>query len=185
MSPFVIWCLENHFPAVKNIITFIFSAEILWQFTREDRQKAKLLHFFVNYVIKVPSLIAGTILEFYEIIVAFLKKLYEFMWDCIWYGYNDESKILLAAWMESVIIKIWFTLGRQVAWLILHLIVKSSASVDATFTIWYIVLMTGLSWLWMCNIDVTIWFLMLASITTTTERGSNDAWMVILSRHHK
>ena len=67
--------------------------------------------------------------------------------DCVWYRYDDELKIPLAVWMKSVIMKIQFTLGRQVAWLILHLIVKSSALVDVTFTTWHIVLMTRLSWL--------------------------------------
>ena len=71
-----------------------------------------------------------------RLLLSFLKNslsLYKIEVDCVWYRYNDELKIPLAVWMESVMTKIQFTLGRQVAWLILHLIVKSSASVDMTF----------------------------------------------------
>jgi len=87
--------------------------------------------------------------------------------------------------MESVMTKIQFTLGRQVVWLILHLIIKSSTSVNVIFTTWYIVLMTGLSWILMCDIDVATWFLILASVITTTKKGFNNAWIVILSRYYK
>ena len=71
-----------------------------------------------------------------RLLLSFLKNslsLYKIEVDCVWYRYNDELKSPLAVWMESVMTKIQFTLGRQVAWLILHLIVKSSASVDMTF----------------------------------------------------
>ena len=76
-------------------------------------------------------------------------------------------------------------LGICVAWMMPHLIAKSSASIDVTLTTWCIVFMTGLLWLWMWDIDVATWFLMLASDTTTTDWGSDDAWMVVLSRYRK
>ena len=48
--------------------------------------------------------------------------------------------------------------GRCVAWIIPHLIVKSLAFVDMTLTVWYTVLMIGLSWLWMWDMEVATWF---------------------------
>ena len=45
------------------------------------------------------------------------------------------------------------------AWLMLHLMVKSSASVEVTLVAWWIVLMIGLSWTWICTIEVVILFL--------------------------
>ena len=66
-----------------------------------------------------------------------------------------------------------------------HLSVKSLASVDMTLTVWYIVLMTGLLWLWMWDIEATTWFLMLVSDITTAEWGSSDTWIIMLSRHLK
>jgi len=51
-------------------------------------------------------------------------------------------------------------LGRLTAWLMLHLIVKSSASVEVTLAAWYRVLMMGLLWIWIWVIDVAMLFLM-------------------------
>jgi len=57
---------------------------------------------------------------------------------------------------------------------------NNSASVDVTFIVWWMVLMTGE--LYMCTwaIEVTTWFLMLASDMTMTVLGSFDALKIIL-----
>ena len=53
--------------------------------------------------------------------------------------------------------------GKLTAWLILHLMAKSSASIEVTLIMWWIVLMIGLLWTWIYAIEVAILFLMLAS----------------------
>ena len=63
----------------------------------------------------MPFLILEQSQNSIRLLLLFLKNSlssWEIEADCIWYGYNDESKILLAAWMESVMTKIQFTLGR-------------------------------------------------------------------------
>ena len=42
--------------------------------------------------------------------------------------------------------------------------------------------MTGLSYEWMCDIDVVTWFLILVSDTTMEEEGFDDTLNIILSR---
>jgi len=123
-----------------------------------------------------------------RLLLSFLKN-YLSSWEIdveyIWYGYDDESKILLAVWIQSVMMKIQLILGRWIAWLIPHLITKSSTLVDVILTVWCIVLMTRLLWIWMCDINITTWFLILVSVTTTTDWEFNYIWKVILSRWHK
>ena len=72
------------------------------------------------------------------LLLSFLKKSLssqEIVAEWIWYGYNNESKILLAIYKESVI-TIYLMLGIAMAWLIPYLIVKSSASMVVTLTAW-------------------------------------------------
>ena len=64
--------------------------------------------------------------------------------EWIWYRWTKELKILLATWMESEMMTILLMFRRWVAWLMPHLIVNNSALVDMIFTIWWIVLTTGL-----------------------------------------
>ena len=63
-------------------------------------------------------------------------------------------------------ISLWF-----VAWLIPHLIANSSASVLVMLTAWWRVFMTGLLWMCVCNIDVAMLFLILASVIISTHEG--------------
>jgi len=91
-----------------------------------------------------------------RLLLSFLKNplsLQKIDVKCIWYKCNDKSKIFLVVCIESVMMKIWLTLGKQIAWLILHLITKSLALVDVMLTTWYIVLMIGLLWIWMWQSD--------------------------------
>ena len=77
------------------------------------------------------------------------------------------------------------------AWLMPHLIVNSSASIDMILTAWWIVFLTGFKYKWTCAIDIAMVFLILASETTTTDLESADAqktyssslwmWVALLS----
>ena len=53
-----------------------------------------------------------------------------------------------------------------VAWLIPHLIAKSSAFVLITFVTWYSILIIGLLWIWIWEMDIATLFLTLASVIT-------------------
>ena len=90
--------------------------------------------------------------------------------EWIWYGYDPLSNILLAAWIESVTTMTLETLLMEHAWLIPHLIAKSSASVLVTKEAWWTVLISGRLAEWMCKIDVAISFLMLALVIMTKFR---------------
>ena len=60
--------------------------------------------------------------------------------------------------------------------------VKSLGSVVVILTAWWIVLITGLSCEWMCNIEIATLFLTLVSDITMEEWGSEDTLIVMLSR---
>ena len=62
-----------------------------------------------------------------------------------------------------------------VAWLIPHLITKSSASVLVIFVAWYSVLIIGLLWIWILEIDVATLFLTLALVITRAWVKTPDA----------
>jgi len=119
------------------------------------------------------------------LLLSFLKKSLssqEIAVEWIWYEYIDESKIFLATCKESVTTTMCLMLGILLAWLILHLIAKSSASVEVMLTAWWIVLMIGLLYEWMCDMEIMTLFLMLVFKITVTEWGSVEALMAMLSR---
>ena len=58
-----------------------FIVSVSERFEKLTIRKTKFLCFFVDYVIKMPFLIARAISKLYEIIVIFLEKLSEFMED--------------------------------------------------------------------------------------------------------
>ena len=89
-------------------------------------------------------------------------------------------KIFFAAWMESVTMMILNMFSLLYAWLIPHLIAKSSTSVLVTNTVWWTILVKGWSTKCMCNIDVTMSFLILASITTIAVYNEEDDCKTIL-----
>ena len=60
----------------------------------------------------------------------------EIIAEWIWYEWTNKSNIYLVACGESVMMMIQLILDNWVAWLILHLIAKSSASVDMMLTAW-------------------------------------------------
>ena len=120
-----------------------------------------------------------------QLLTSFEKKLlssWEITAEWIWYRCNEESKILLAVWMESDVTMIWLVLVILTAWLIPHQIANNLALVVVILTALWIVLMTGLLCEWICNIEVATWFLMLASETTIEEEGFDDTLNVMLSR---
>ena len=106
-------------------------------------------------------------------------------WD--WSGCNELSKMSFAEWMESVMTIILEMLSLLQAWLIPHLIAKSSASELVINTAWWTVLMRGeLAWC-TCATDVAMLFLILASVTMRvdeerefwrTKSSSSWAWML-------
>ena len=83
---------------------------------------------------------------------------------------DDGSKIFLAAWIESVTIMIFEILLWFVAWLIPHFITNSLASVLMILTVWWRVYVMGLLWMCMCDIDITMLFLTLASIIISVHK---------------
>ena len=120
-----------------------------------------------------------------QLLASFKKKSlssWEIAVEWIWYGCNKKSKIFLAAWRESVMMTIWLTLVIPTAWLISHQMANNSASVVVTLTALWIVLMTGLSYEWMCKIDVAMWFLILVSDTIMEEEEFDDALNAISSK---
>lgn len=72
----------------------------------------------------------------------------------MWYKCDEESKILLVVWIESIMMNIQLILRRQVAWFILHLITNNLASVDEILAAWYIVLITRLLYEWTYDINM-------------------------------
>jgi len=94
--------------------------------------------------------------------------------EYLWKGWVDNSKILFAAWIESVTTMILEISLLLVAWLMPHLIVKSSASVLVTFRVWWRVFVIGLSRMWICEIEVATLFLMLASVIMSAEEGESE-----------
>ena len=79
--------------------------------------------------------------------------------NCDWNEWVAKSKIFFAAWIESVTTTIFEIPGKLMAWLMPHLMAKSSASVEVTLVAWWIVLMTGLSWTWIYAMEVVTLFL--------------------------
>jgi len=98
-----------------------------------------------------------------------------------WKRCKEGSKIFLATWIESMTIMILKIPLQFEAWLIPHLIAKISASVLVTWTAWWMVLVMGLLWVCICNIDVAISFLMLASVTIMVVEGEFDDLIIMLS----
>jgi len=72
-------------------------------------------------------------------------------------------------------------LALSIAWFILHWIVNNSALVVVTLITLCIVLTIGLLKGWMWEINVAIWFLILASDTTIVKEGLDDVLSTILS----
>ena len=89
----------------------------------------------------------------------------------LWKEWEVRSKIFLAAWIELVTAMIFETSLEFVAWLIPHLMVKISASVLVMFTAWCRVLVIDLLWMWVCEMEVAILFLMLVSVMTRACEG--------------
>ena len=79
MLSFVIQHLESHFPAVENVVTLVFPAKVPEWFAWEDGWQIELLCFFVNYVVKMLSLITWAVPKLNEVVVVSLEEFSEFM----------------------------------------------------------------------------------------------------------
>ena len=97
----------------------------------------------------------------------------------IWYRWDLVSNIFLAAWMELVMTITLEMFALLQAWLILHLIVKSSASVLVTKAVWWTILTKDWSHMWICETEVAMLFLMLALETTIAVCGDMEDWIII------
>ena len=71
--------------------------------------------------------------------------------------------------------------GKLTAWLMSHLMVKSLASVEVMFTAWCIILMMGLSQIWIWAIDIAKLFLISASEIIRAYEWFNNDVIVMLS----
>ena len=79
MVSLAIWSLKSHFPIIKNIITFRFSAEVLRCFTWKDRHGIKRLQFTINCLVKIPVEMARTFPELYWVAWVSGKEMMEFL----------------------------------------------------------------------------------------------------------
>jgi len=110
----------------------------------------------------------------------------------IWKEWNSLLKIFFTACIESIMTIILETFSMAHAWLIPHLMVNSSTFVLVTNKVWWTVLIRGRFAKWMCEIDVAILFLMLASVIMSAELGreelqrtiSSSSWVQILFFFH-
>ena len=99
---------------------------------------------------------------------------------CFWSGWDNRSNIFFVMWIESVTIMILEISWRYAAWLILHLMVKNSASVLVMLAVWWSILIIGLLWTCMYAIEKAILFLTLAFITTSALDGVFDDSIAML-----
>ena len=101
----------------------------------------------------------------------------------IWCGCSKESNILCVMWSESVMTTILEMSGILVAWLMPHLIGKSLALVVKTFIVWWIVLVTALSQIWIWAMEMAILFLILVSVTTRAwDKSSKNEIIKLFSK---
>jgi len=103
---------------------------------------------------------------------------------------------LIAHWRALLVVRL-FVLERRVvattlvtmmiletfsllyAWLIPHLMAKSSASVLVTKAAWWTVLIKGWLHMWTCNTNIVMSFLTLASVVTIAVCGEEDECNII------
>ena len=93
--------------------------------------------------------------------------------DWFWNGWEEQSKILLAACIESVMMTILEILELDVAWLILYLKSNNSAAVLVINAAWWRILMSSWLAIYMCEMEVVMSLLMLvfnAAIVIDYER---------------
>ena len=82
--------------------------------------------------------------------------------------------------MTTMILKMFFLIW---AWLILYLIAKSLASVLMTKATWYRVLTNGLLAMCMCEMDLAMSFLILASVTIIAVKEEENDSRTMLSSY--
>ena len=112
-----------------------------------------------------------------------LKKSYSLLrmaaeWD--WSGCDKLLKMRFTEWMELVIMIIFEMLFLLQAWLIPHLIAKSSASELVMNTAWWTVLMRGESAWCICATEMAMLSLILALVTMRADEG-REFWRTKLS----
>ena len=74
ISSFAIRGLKMHFPNIKNIVTFIHSAEISRWFIWKDRDEVKTFGFFINNGVWTLVTMARIVPKFNGIVSIFLEE---------------------------------------------------------------------------------------------------------------
>ena len=98
-----------------------------------------------------------------------------------WYRWDLLSNIFFTAWMESIMTMILDIFSMLYAWLIPHLIAKSSALILVMNITWWTILIKRWSHVYIYDIDIAISFLMLASDMTIAVCGKEDNCRLISS----
>ena len=165
------------------------SLSLLLQKFQEDLQgkegtELKLLEYLSTKVYNDYFCLLGQSQNSMWLLESLEKKFlssWEITTEWIWCGWDEESKILLAVWRESIMMTIWLMLVMLTTWLIPHQITNNSALVVVILTTLWIVLMTELLCEWICEMDIVIWFLILVSETIIKEDIFKDALNIVLS----
>ena len=98
-----------------------------------------------------------------------------------WKGWELLLNFFFTVWMESVMMIILEMALLEQTWLMPHLMAKSSTSVLVMNAAWCTVFVSGWLAMWMCEIDIAISFLMLASVMMRAVRGNEELWRTMLS----
>ena len=127
MSSFSVRGLKCYFPIIKNFIVFVLFVKLLWKLVEEDKYEVKILHLFVNNIIKSPLVMTWTIPKFNQITIISFEEFSKFPRDYRWldliqinWWIKNESKIHFATYNKSVIMIMQLMLTNWVTWLIYH-----------------------------------------------------------------
>ena len=127
MSSFSVRGLKCYFPIIKNFIVFVLFVKLLWKLVEEDKYEVKILHLFVNNIIKSPLVMTWTIPKFNQITIISFEEFSKFPRDYRWldliqinWWIKNESKIHFATYNESMIMIMQLMLTNWVTWLIYH-----------------------------------------------------------------
>ena len=97
MISFEIWHLKCYLPVVYDIVTFIFLAQIPWQFTWEDGSEVQLFYFLVDSHIINPLCIAQAVPEINDVVGVPFEECPEIL------GYSNRLKLIgMRQWIKDL-----------------------------------------------------------------------------------
>ena len=111
LSSFVIWCLENHLPAINDVVAFLFSTEIPQRLAWKAEVNFILFSLFINRWVRGLFYFAQTVPELPDSLLKKSQRSCETTIKCSWYKWTDDLNIHLAVWIMSIITMILLTLG--------------------------------------------------------------------------